>query len=114
CARNDEKRAVDAVDALPGQTRRAVEQNVPVGEGDTAQAGACRPEIFHVVAFGVRDRDAAGEVADDRSAVTADPRRTAIHFKAGDPAAVLPVVAGLTAKDPAVGVDAAKCDEWNH
>lgn len=74
CARNDEKRAVDAVDALPGQTRRAVEQNVPVGEGDTAQAGACRPEIFHVVAFGVRDRDAAGEVADDRSAVAGKAR----------------------------------------
>ena len=100
--RRGEKCGVGAVDVFPGEARRAVEQDICIGERDAAaDAGSYCAEIFHVVACGVGERDASAEIPNERCGLAADPRCAAIHLKARDPAAELPVVARLSAGDPA-------------
>ena len=50
-SRRDEKLAIDAVDALPGEACGAVEQDIRIGERNgAADAGPHGAEIFYVVA----------------------------------------------------------------
>ncbi len=111
--RHDDSVGLGAVEALPGKARRAVEQDIRIGERNgAADAGPHRAEIFHVVAYDVRGCDASAEILDKRRTLAANPRCAAVHFEARDPAAILPVVAGLSACDPASGIDIAERSEW--
>src|SRR5258706_9583619 len=81
-------------DALPGEARRAVKENVHIGERDgAADAGADRAEIFHIVASADRERTRLDSSYRPRTAVAFCPRKATVNFQARNPAAVLPVLA---------------------
>jgi len=106
CWRQDGYGRVGPVDALPGEARRGVEQHVRARGGDNAGANAGRAEVFDVVACDEGLRAAAAQADHRGRAVAADSRGAAVYFNAREPAAALPVVAGMSAGKPAFGIDA--------
>ena len=92
------------MDALPCETAGAIKQ--PVARGRPAETAARGAKIFHIVRrrYGLVP---GGYREGYREGTALDAGGAAVDFEARDYPGVLPIVTGLAAAEPALGLDAA-------